>query len=298
MQPSGGSPVIDINAMRIFATVIEAGGVSRASETLRLPKSTVSRKLRELEAALGVPLVNRNSRGLTLTAAGGGFYERCRDITAAAAAAIEATRARDAELRGLLRLTAPVGIGQSVVQTILARFLVRHSRLQAELVLSDERLHPVRDRFDLALRMGTLEDSELRVRTLAVFERLLCASPAYLARAGMPTAPADLADHAGIVNPRERAGWTLEDGPRSIAVAVTWQLCINNVAAMRLAALEGLGIAVLPVHLVRDDLAARRLVRVLDGWSPPATEFHALFPPNGASPAAKAFADYLRDALQ
>ena len=290
--------MIDLNAIQIFVKVIEAEGFSGASRALALPKSTLSRKVQELEVSLGTPLVHRNTRGVTLTEAGRSFYERCRQIIAQVAAAVEDTQSESADLRGLLRLTAPVGIGQSLVQPSLTQFLAQHPKLRAELVLTDERMNVVRDGFDLALRMGDLADSELRVRRLAVFERILCASPAYVATSGEPHDPDELAGHACIVIRREPASWELEGAGGSVRVPVSWRLCTNNITAIRAAALEGGGIAALPVHLIRDDLQACRLVRVMAAWRPPATALSALFPagPRG-SPSAKAFTDHLADHL-
>ncbi|MBV8534737.1 MAG: LysR family transcriptional regulator [Alphaproteobacteria bacterium] len=286
--------MIDLNAIQIFVHVIEAEGFSGASRVLAVPKSTLSRKVQELETSLGTALVRRNTRGLTLTETGRTFYEHCRQVLADAAAAVQDARSGSAGLQGVLRVTAPVGIGLSMLQPSLMRFMSRYPKLRIDLALSDERLSLVRGGFDLALRMGALTDSELRVRRLGTFERLLCASPRYIADAGEPQGPGDLRRHACIVIRREPASWELDGPDGHSQVPVFWRLCVNNVVAVRMAALEHGGIASLPTHLVQDDLRHGRLVRVLKDWRPPATDLSALFPPGrGGSPAAKAFVDYL-----
>jgi DNA-binding transcriptional LysR family regulator len=290
--------MIDLNAIQIFVRVIEAEGFSGASRVLAVPKSTLSRKVQELEASLGTALVRRNTRGLTLTDAGRAFYERFRHVLADAAAAVQDARSGSAGLQGLLRVTAPIGIGLSMLQPSLMRFMGRYPKLRVDLALADERLSVVRGGFDLALRMGALTDSELRVRRLGTFERLLCASPRYIAEAGEPQTPADLRRHACIVIRRDPASWELDGPDGRIQVPVSWRLCVNNVAAVRAAAVENGGVASLPAHLVQDDLRQGRLIHVVKAWRPPATDLSALFPPGrSGSAAAKAFVDHLAQDL-
>lgn len=291
--------MIDLNAVRIFVKVVEADGFSGASRALGLPKSTISRKVQELEAVLGQRLAHRNTRGISLTEAGRSLYSRCRDAAEDIAAAVEEARSAPAGLAGLLRITAPVGIGQTKVQPSLVRFLVRHPKLRAELALSDERVNVVRNGFDLALRMGALDDSGLKVRRVAVFERILCASPAYIAEHGMPAGPEDLKRHACIAIRPETATWELQGPDGRRRVPISWRLCTNNIAAICAAALDGAGIAEMPLHLVSQDLAAGRLVHVLKAWPPVATALSALFPSGArAAPAAKAFVEFLATELR
>jgi DNA-binding transcriptional LysR family regulator len=194
----------------------------------------------------------------------------------------------------MVRITAPVGIGLTKVQPILTQFLARAPRLRAELVLNDERVNVVRDGFDLALRMGELEDSELKVRRVAVFERILCAGPGYVTERGAPGAPDELGRHDCIVFRRDPAVWVLDGPDGRIRVPVSWRLCVNNMAAIRAAALDNAGIVQMPLHLIGEDLSAGRLVQVLRDWRPAATSLSALFPSGGKiAPAAKAFVEFL-----
>jgi DNA-binding transcriptional LysR family regulator len=291
--------MIDLNAVRIFVKVVEAEGFSGASRALGMPKSTISRKVQELEAVLGQRLAHRNTRGLALTEAGQRLYARCRDAAEDLAVAVEEARSAPAGLSGLLRITAPVGIGQTKVQPTLVRFLARHPKVRAELALSDERVNVVRSGFDVALRMGELDDSGLKVRRVAMFERILCASPGYVAEHGLPAGPDDLKRHACIVIRAEQATWELEGPGGRRRVPISWRLCTNNIAAVRAAALDGAGIAEMPLHLVSEDVAAGRLVHVLKEWPPFATALSALFP-SGAriAPVAKAFVDFLTTELR
>lgn len=291
--------MIDLNAVWIFIKVVEADGFSGASRTLGLPKSTISRKVQELEAVLGQRLAHRNTRGLALTEAGRNLYTRCRDMAEDMAAALDEARSVSVGLAGLLRITAPVGIGQSKVQPLLVRFLERHPKIRAELVLNDERMNVVKEGFDLALRMGELADSSLRVRQVAVFQRAMCASPGYVAAHGAPAEPEDLRHHACIVLRRDTASWELFSAGRRRRVPVSWRLCTNNIAAIRAAALDGAGIAEMPLHLIAEDLAVGRLVHILEDWRPAATALSALFPSGGQiAPAARAFVDFLSRELQ
>jgi DNA-binding transcriptional LysR family regulator len=286
--------MIDLNAVRIFVKVVEADGFSGASRALGMPKSTISRKVQELEAVLGQRLAHRNTRGLALTEAGRSLYARCRAAAEDMAAAVEEARSAPAGLTGLIRITAPVGIGQTKVQPSLVRFLARHPKVRAELALSDERVNVVRNGFDLALRMGELDDSDLKVRRVAVFERILCASPGYVADHGMPATPEDLKRHACIVLKPNAATWELRGPAGRRRVPISWRLCTNSITAIRVAALDGAGIAEMPLHLVEDDVVAGRLVHILKEWPPVATALSALFP-SGAriAPAAKAFVEFL-----
>ncbi|MBN9089001.1 MAG: LysR family transcriptional regulator [Reyranella sp.] len=286
--------MIDLNAVRIFVKVVEVNGFSGASRALGLPKSTISRKVRELETVLGQRLAHRNTRGLALTEAGRRLYARCREAAEDMASAVEEARQPPAGLAGLLRITAPVGIGQTKVQPSLVRFLARHPKVRAELALSDERVNVVRNGFDLALRMGELDDSSLKVKRVAVFERILCASPAYAAEHGVPADPEGLKGHACIAIRPEAATWELQGPDGRRRVPISWRLCTNNIAAVRAAALDGAGIAEMPLHLVGDDLVAGRLVHVLKQWPPVATALSALFPAGArTAPAAKAFVEFL-----
>lgn len=291
--------MIDLNAVQIFVKVVEANGFSGASRALGLPKSTISRKVQELETVLGQRLAHRNTRGLALTEAGRRLYARCREAAEDMSAAVEEARRAPAGLSGLLRITAPVGIGQTKVQPSLVRFLARHPKVRAELALSDERVNVVRNGFDLALRMGELDDSGLKVRRVTVFERILCASPAYLAEHDAPADPEDLKRHACIAIRPETATWELQGPGGRRRVPISWRLCTNNIAAIRAAALDGAGIAEMPLHLVGDDLVAGRLVHILKAWPPVATALSALFP-SGAriAPTAKAFVEFLAAELR
>ena len=291
--------MIDLNAVRMFVKVVEAEGFAGASRALGVPKSTISRKVQELEAVLGQRLAHRNTRGLALTEAGRSLYARCRDVAEEMATAVEQARSGSGGLAGLLRVTAPVGIGQSKVQPILGRFLARHPNIRAELALNDERVNVVKDGFDVALRMGELADSGLRVKRVADFQRVVCASPGYIAAHGAPVEPEELQHHACLLIRRDAAIWELQSAGVCKRVPVSWRLCVNNIAAIRAAALEGAGIAELPVHLIAEDLTTGRLVHVLKEWRPPATALSALFPPGGRiAPAAKAFVDFMANELQ
>lgn len=277
----------DLDGMALFVRIVQHGGLSAAGRAMGLPKATVSRRLSVLEARLGIPLLRRNSRGLSLTDAGRGYFDRCRPIVAEAEAAEAELRERTAGPSGLLRLTASVAFGGVLLLPVLDGFLRRNPDVRMELDLTDRWVKVIEDGYDLAIRVGRLDDSELLSRRLATLERRLVASPAYAARGGVPASLADLAGHEALAVAPGLRRWsfaTPEGGQEVIAVA--GRLTVSSMVALREAALLGTGVALLPAFLVDGDLEAGRLLRLLPKWRPTPTEATALYPRAKAQPAA------------
>lgn len=291
--------MVDLNRMALFVRVVQSGGFSAAARALSIPKSSVSRQVAALEQRLGVPLLRRNTRSLSLTEAGEAYFRRAHTIVAEAEAAEAEAIAGTAEPRGLLRITATVGFGQAILQPILAEYLARFADVRIEAHLTDQRVNLIRDGFDLAIRMGTLDDSELAARRLGSFQRVVCASPDYLRRRGTPHAPGDLAAHDCLVIERALATWRFESPAGDVPVRVPWRLCINHVQVLRAAAHAGHGIANLPQYLVEDDLAAGTLVALLPEFSQPQVEITAVYPASRPpSPPLRALIDLLAERLR
>lgn len=284
----------DVEGMVLFVKIVEHRSFSAAGRALDLPKATLSRRLAQLEARLGTRLLLRNSRGLSLTDAGRAYHERCRPIVADMEAAEYEVRARGGEPCGLIRLTATAGFGQAVLVPKLLAFARPYPAVRFDVELTDRRVNVVEEGFDLAVRMGPLEDTELLSRRLARVERRLVAHPAYLEAAGAPRRPADLKRLDCLVGAPDLQHWTLEGAGGEEAVAVRWRMALRHVFALRDAVCAGFGVAVLPAFLADEHLAAGRLVRVLPGWTPRAAEATALLARSRTpSPAVDRLVEFL-----
>ncbi|RQS04580.1 LysR family transcriptional regulator [Burkholderia sp. Bp9002] len=259
---------MNLNDLYLFVQAVEAGSMSAAARLLDLPKSTVSKRVAALEHGLGARLVHRTSRSFRLTPVGAEFFEHAR------AAVIEAESARDAVLRqaaeprGIVRITSSVPIAQHVLAPCLPALALAHPHLQLQIHASDRRVDLVQEGFDIAVRshFAPLPDSALVQRPLAVSPIVPVASPAYLARAGVPAEPADLAQHDGLYPNLQATPWRLERGADSVEAAPRERLHADESTVLLHAAVAGLGIACLPDWIVRDALDAGTLARVLPGW--------------------------------
>lgn len=283
---------IDLNELVVFVHVIQAGSFSGAARHLGMPKSTVSRKVAELEERVGARLVQRTTRNLGLTDAGRIYYERAARVVNDVQEAEEAVSAMQATPRGLLRVTAPLGFG--VLGAIIGELLERHRDVQIELVCTDRRVDLVEERFDVAIRAGALADSGLIARKITSVRSILVASPRYCRTHGTPRTPADLTKHACIAfgvgaSPNV---WTLESGGKRTDVRITPKLTVNDVEVVRTAALAGTGIGIQAEQGAADDLRHGRLRRVLPGWSSSDVPIYALYPSTRQlSPKVTAFID-------
>lgn len=290
---------MDLNEIVVFARVVQAGSFSGAARRLGMPKSTVSRKVAELEERVGARLLQRTTRTLGLTDAGRAYAEHAARIVSEIEAADTVVSRMQAAPRGLLRMTAPLSL--ATLGPLVAEYLARHAEVQVELVCTDRAVDLVEERFDLAVRAGPLADSTLVARPLGAMRSLLVAAPAYCKRHGTPKTPADLARHACIAfgAGAQRDRWTLHAGDEQLAVRITPRLTVNDFPMMRDAARAALGVAWLPRFVVADDLRARRLLRVLPAWSSAETPLHAVYPTARlVSPKVTAFIELARQKLR
>lgn len=286
--------MIDLTGMSLFVEVVRSGGFSAASRALGLPKSTLSRHVAALERRLGVALLRRNTRSFSVTEAGEAYYERCLAVVSAAQAADAEAMERADSPRGLVRITTTVGFGQEMLHGIVCSYLLRFPDMRVEIHLTEERVNLVRDGFDLAIRMGTLVDSELASRRLGAFSRVVCAAPDYLARRGQPRQPADLDQHDCVVVDRRLSTWRFSCERGEVSVHVSWRLCANHIEVVHDAVCGGQGIGNLPRFVVASDLADGRLVEVLADWPQPPIEMTAVYPASRApSPPVRALIDLL-----
>jgi DNA-binding transcriptional LysR family regulator len=286
----------DLNAITIFLSIAEARTFRGAAKALGLPTSTVSAKLARLENELGVRLFERTTRVVRLTDAGRRYQELA---TPPVEALMEAKRALS-DLRaapsGLLRVTAPMELGQFILGPVLTSYLKQYPDVRVHVDLTSRRVNLIEEGFDVALRAGELRDSSLVSRALgAPHSFAICASRSYLARHGTPKHPRELARHPCLLmhDHQVPADWDFSDGPRRITVKVRGTVSVNSFTLLRDLAIAGLGIARLPHFEAASALAAGNLRAILRDYSL-AQAFHALYPSSRhLSPRVRAFLDVL-----
>lgn len=290
-----------LTSMAVFVRAVEAGSFAAAASALGLSSPMVGKHVRFLEDRLGARLLTRTTRRQSLTEVGRAFYERCRIVLAEA----EAAEALAADLRvaprGLLRINAPMAFGAHDLMPMVADYLRRNPEVEIEVTLNDRIVDLVEEGYEAVIRIAPLPDSSLVARRLRPYRLVACAAPPYLAERGAPARPSDLAHHEclGFAHwvPRDRWDFTDAEGTMH-AVEVRGRVSINSGQALRAAALEGLGIILQPEGLLRDDLAAGRLVRVLPGYDPPSRPMHILFAPDRRpTPKLRSFIDAVVEAF-
>lgn len=287
--------------MEMLLAVVETGSISAAAERLKVAKSAVSRRLAELETRLGVELLHRTTRRMALTDSGRAFYERSQRILADLDEAEREVSSAHAAIRGKLKVALPLGFGLLHLAPLITEFMALHPGLEFDLDFNDRHIDLMQEGFDLAIRIARLPDSSLIARRLAPIRHLPCASPAYLARHGVPARPADLAQHAGLAysNLANPGLWTYvgPDGqPGSIQVPV--RLSANNGDFLCRAAMAGEGIMLSPTFYLRQALDSGQLVGFLTDHAWPELNAYAVYPPTRhLSRRVRAFVDFLAEKL-
>lgn len=287
-----------------FVKVAEHSSVSAAALELGVSKSVISKRIAQLEQEVQTTLFSRSTRRIALTSAGEIYLEYARQALHAVGSADERLRDLRRDLSGQIRVTAPVSWGQRVLAECLPDFLIRHPAIEIELLLSDRLMDVGYERVDIALRMSTTVSSGLLVIPIAPLGWAVCAAPKHLAAAGVPESPRDLANHPCMAYWREASddSWHFTHGSRSESVRVHGRFRANNPEAVASAALAGLGVALLPLYACREDIAAGRLVRLLEEWTP-VTRFGSQIvavaaPDRMRLSRHRTFLDYLRATLQ
>ncbi|WP_326913403.1 LysR family transcriptional regulator [Sphingopyxis chilensis] len=268
---------MDIDDLRTFVEVADAGGVSPAARRLGVSKSIVSRRLSRLEAELGVQLLARSTRGAALTEAGAIF----RDHAARAGAEIDVARETilpAGELRGRLRVSAPLTFGPTHFAPVLAKMARRHPRLHLQTCYTDRFVDLIAEGYDCAIRVGYLQDSNLIARRIGPMYGRLLASPAYIEAHGAPETPDELVAHQALMQGTE--SWQLIDGDRVVTVRPQGRFKADNGTALIAAAVAGLGVAYLPDGLSHDYVASGALVPVMTRHLPPPAGVYVVRPPS------------------
>lgn len=284
---------VELKLMGLFATVVEQGSFTGAAELLGMPKSSVSQKISRLESQLGVRLLQRTTRRLSLTPQGEVYVEQCRALLALARSANLAMARLRAAPAGRVRITAPEATGTLLLGRILAEFRALYPEVVLELTLCDEQLDLVGEGYDLALRAAPLKDSSLICRRIGQVPRHLVAAPAYLAAHGMPQQLSELGRYACLVH-TSLPVWPLQEGgwrPQGACIS-------NSLLALRELAINEGGIALLPHHVCEGDLASGRLQKVLPELAVPPNPFYLIYPSREhLAPALRSLMDFVAERL-
>jgi DNA-binding transcriptional LysR family regulator len=287
----------NLNDMVTFARVVEAGGFSEAARQMGVSKSHVSKAIARLELSLGVRLLNRSTRGLSVTEIGAAFHEHCIRITEEAAQAAEVVGRLQSEPRGVLRVTAPVAFGRLHVGPAVAEFLSRYPRLKLDMTITDRMVDLVSEGYDVAIRIRREPSLHVVARELAPVRRVVCATPDYFERRGVPTAPQDLAEHNCLhyTHFGTQGEWRFQSPRGEIVVPVKGTLRIDDDDTLAQAVLSGLGLAMLPTFIIGGELQAGRLRSVLSDYVPLERRIYAVHLPNVRLPVKiRAFIDFLQ----
>ncbi len=282
-------------AIPVFVAVVENGGFSAAARTLGISKSAVSKRINQLEAHLGVRLLHRTTRKLSLTEAGERYFEHAAQALTAAGQAEDAVTELQGEPQGNLKISSPMSFGRLHVAPLIPKLLQRYPKLQIDLVMDDRKVDLVAGGFDVAIRAGNLPASTQIARKLAPVRQVLCASPDYIDRYDRPGTPAELSGHNCVLYSysSDAGEWTLigESGPETVTVSGSYQ--VNNSEALLEALREGIGIGRLPTFVAGPDLNTGRLVKLFESYRLPDFTIYAVFPERQYLPAkVRAFLDF------
>ena len=289
-----------LEAMAIFARVVERGSFSAVAREMGLSQPTISKQISLLEKRLGGRLFARSTRQLSLTDEGQRYYEHCRQILAAVDHAEHSFKSGQERVAGSLRIASSGSFGRIQIAPRLHDFLQRYPDLSIDLQLSDENVDLVSEGIDVAIRIGELKDSSLIARQIGLTRRGLYAAPAYLEQRGEPATPENLLDHNCLVFSllEHSDTWRFEHRGQQHALQVKGNVRSNNSESIRQMVLSGAGLSLSPSWLFREDLQAGRVRGVLTEYVPATLPIHAVFPPDRRQSArVRAFTDYLLDAF-
>jgi DNA-binding transcriptional LysR family regulator len=285
-------------AMTTFVRVVETGSFSAAARQLNVGQPAVSKTIAQLENRLQVSLLIRSTHGLAPTEAGQRFYERARTAIQETDEAELAARGAGAGLAGCLRVSAATTFARLHIVPLLPRFLSEHPGLEIDVILDDRVIDLVSEGIDLSLRMGTLADSAAVARKLATGGRSVIATPGYLARAGEPKTPADLAGHEAVIYSQTPSVWSFSRGGSEISVAVSGRVRVSAAEGLRAAVLADMGLTIASDWMFAEGLERGAVRRLLTDWSLPPIDLWAVFPSGRmVSAKARAFATFVEQAL-
>ncbi len=270
-----------INDMMVFTAVVDAMNMTKAGETLGMSAAVVSKRILNLENRLGVRLLNRSTRRMTTTEEGDVYYHRCKDILEQIENTELALTGMQKQPKGILKVSAPASFGRKHISPVLGKFLSLYPKIDLQLQLTDKVIDIIEQGFDVAIRIGRLEDSNLVAKKLSPNCRVLCASPAYLRQFGTPQHPNDLADHSCLLFVpigTNYQTWRFSHNQQTIKVRVKGRIVTNNGEVLRDGVLAGLGIAQKSTWDIGEDIKKGNIIRILDDYSLGQTDIYALYP--------------------
>lgn len=289
----------DLNAAHLFVEVVQQGSFTNAAKVLGLPKSTLSRRIGDLETRLGARLLQRTTRKLSLTDLGAAYFERVNRIVSELGEAEAAVLDAQNTPRGVLRVTAPPDLGMVILPKALPEFTALYPEVHVVLDLSGRRVDLVQEGFDVALRAGHLVDSSLIAKSIATSSMAIYASPEYLAARGTPQRLEELVSHDCLVfgtTPERK--WHFERNGRTHEVSVTGRIAAQDFGYLRFATLAGGGIALLPNMLVGPDVHHGRLVQLLSDFTHAQDTLYVVYPSRNFLPAkTRAFVDFITERM-
>lgn len=285
-----------LKSMVVFAQVVEQGNLTSAAKHVGLSRAVISYHIKKLESQLGVKLLNRSTRSITLTEAGAEYYQYCRVIAEQASQANQQIENLKNEPEGLLKITCPVNVGLQMVVPALNDFRKLYPKIELDVNLTDEVVNIMQEGIDLAIRGAPLPDSGLQATKLSTLPTCLCGSPDYFKKHGRPTTPADLDRHAWVIYKLTSGAIQLSKGSRSYSVVVKGSISTNNAAA-RTAFIEGgHGLGRIPVYDAWPKIQAGVLERVLADYQLSNIDIYGVFPPgNASSKKLRLLIDYLKE---
>lgn len=291
----------EFGAIPVFVAVVENGGFSPAARVLGISKSAISKRISLLEKQLGVKLLHRTTRKLSLTEAGEHYLEHATKALSAARDAEEAVTQLQGEPQGRLRITAPMSLGRLHVAPMIPKFLARYPKINIDMILDDKLVDLVAGGFDVAIRAFEQEDSNLVARKLTFARSVICASPGYIKIHGKPETPADLLDHNCLMfsysnYSNQMKEWTLINELKTETVIVSGNYQVNNSESLREAVLQGLGIGRLPTFIAGPDLKSKRLINLFESYRMLNVPIYATFIEREYMPAKlRVFLDFVVD---
>ena len=270
-----------LDAMHMFVRVVETGSFTKVAQEFATTQPTVTKQVAAMETRLKVRLLNRNTRGVSLTEAGALYYEKCKIIVADVAEAENVVKVRQTHVQGQLRIGSSVAFGRRVLIPLAMEFMKHNPQVQVDLSFEDRYTDLVANGIDVALRLGKLADSSLGARMLGINPWVLVASNTYLRKHGTPRRPSDLKEHSTLIYSSVQGNdiWRLRNPSGDpVSVPVTGRLRSNNLSALLAAARSHMGIAALPHYVAHDSLKDGRVVEVLKTCRLPEQEIHAVYP--------------------
>lgn len=286
--------------MKVFVAVVDAGSFAAAADRLDISRAMASKHVLHLEDHLGTRLLNRTTRRLSVTESGGVYYERCVQILSDVTEAEQLAGHLSAVPRGTLKITIPLAFGLHRLGPVVADYVRKYPEVKLDVSLSDRKLDLVDEGFDLAVRIGSLPESGLIARKLGGDHAIICASPAYLKRQGIPKTPEDLAHHAclGYTYTNSGGEWRIHSRRKEAVIPINGGIKADNGDMLRLAALSGAGLIFQPHFIVGDDLRTGRLVQVLPDYASAELGIYALYPSRKhLSAKVRTFVDFLVERL-